>query len=556
MKPLLLFVLLSFVCSLCPAQSIELIKDLVPGSSSSDVLEYQEANGTLFFTVASHSIGSGLSSGQLWKTNGDSNSTVMIREFIHPDGQGKDLLALTSYKKKVYFIANDTTSGSELWTSDGTTAGTHVVKDIFPGPEGGLFSPFGLSACRIRVFHNKLYFGANDGQHGWELWRSDGTDAGTDMVVDINVAPEQDGFASGLSTNLEVAGNKLFFGGMGTDSTYCLYVSDGSAQGTHGVPNVLPSAYGAFISFNNKICFVGAVIDSNNVITDGFCISDGTFAGTKIVLPNLQAGNFDWAVLNGQLYFCAESWVIGKKYICVTDGTDQGSFLLMETTINGLSQTIYLDKRVYLTEYKNKVYFLGPGNAIPTDQLWETDGTIVGTHEFTDLYPAVKPWHLSVVNGNLYFKIKDSLRVELWKTDGSVSGTARISKPSANSVYGGVVSSYQNLLAPIKAYNDLLVFTGSYDTLVGRELYKLSTNPSAINQMQPVTAENLYPNPVKEVLSIPGNNIDEIIIYDACGKILMQEKQNIIHVFGLSPGLYFAEIHRRGNVSTARFIKE
>ena len=78
----------------------------------------------------------------------------------------------------VYFRASDGASGSELWKSDGTEAGTVLLKDINPGSASS--GPSGFTAVGGSVF-----FSANDGISGVELWKSDGTPAGTVLVKDI-----------------------------------------------------------------------------------------------------------------------------------------------------------------------------------------------------------------------------------------------------------------------------------------------------------------------------------------------------------------------------------
>jgi ELWxxDGT repeat protein len=79
---------------------------------------------------------------------------------------------LTTIGSRVFFSAH---YGQELWTSDGTAAGTMMVKDINPGAGGS-------SRGTLTNFNGTLYFSANDGTHGFELWKSDGTAAGTTMV--------------------------------------------------------------------------------------------------------------------------------------------------------------------------------------------------------------------------------------------------------------------------------------------------------------------------------------------------------------------------------------
>ncbi len=83
---------------------------------------------------------------------------------------------LTNANGTLFFEANDGTHGPELWTSDGTAAGTQLVKDIWPGTPGSF--PFDFT-----VVGSRFYFAADDGSHGRELWKSNGTLAGTLMVA-------------------------------------------------------------------------------------------------------------------------------------------------------------------------------------------------------------------------------------------------------------------------------------------------------------------------------------------------------------------------------------
>jgi ELWxxDGT repeat protein len=106
---------------------------------------------------------------------------------------------LTAVGSRLYFRANDGTTGRELWTSDGTAAGTVLLKDIFPGTSGS--NPDYLTAVGGR-----LYFRANDGTTGVELWTSDGTAAGTVLVADIFPGINTSSLAS-----LTAVGSRLYF---------------------------------------------------------------------------------------------------------------------------------------------------------------------------------------------------------------------------------------------------------------------------------------------------------------------------------------------------------
>ena len=80
-----------------------------------------------------------------------------------------------------YFTAEDGVHGIELWKSNGTAAGTVLVKDINPGSASSCSDPSFLTNV-----NGTLFFSADDGTHGPELWKSDGTAAGTALVKDIN----------------------------------------------------------------------------------------------------------------------------------------------------------------------------------------------------------------------------------------------------------------------------------------------------------------------------------------------------------------------------------
>ena len=92
-------------------------------------------------------------------------------------------ICLTAIGNTLYFNAYDQTNGAELWKSDGTTSGTVMVKDIGSGSSSGNPTCSGMS---MPVLGSTLYFTADDGTNGNELWKSDGTASGTVMVKDIN----------------------------------------------------------------------------------------------------------------------------------------------------------------------------------------------------------------------------------------------------------------------------------------------------------------------------------------------------------------------------------
>ncbi len=90
----------------------------------------------------------------------------MVKD-IFIDSPAGDPKYLTDVNGTVFFVANDGLIGDELWKSDGTKAGTVLVKDIIPG--------FASSNPKnLQNINGTLYFTADNGKNGVELWKSDG----------------------------------------------------------------------------------------------------------------------------------------------------------------------------------------------------------------------------------------------------------------------------------------------------------------------------------------------------------------------------------------------
>src|SRR5262249_44617037 len=158
------------------AEGTVLVKDINPGRRSSDPSDLTNVNGTLYFSADD-----GVHGRQLWKSDGTENGTVLVL-VINPGGNalGRERAALTDVNGTLFFVANDGVHGPQLWESDGTVNGTVLVRII--NPNGSAFT--GPSSPQLLNVDGTLFFGADDGVHGMELWRSDGTAEGTFLVKD------------------------------------------------------------------------------------------------------------------------------------------------------------------------------------------------------------------------------------------------------------------------------------------------------------------------------------------------------------------------------------
>lgn len=341
--------------------------------------------------------------------------------------EGSFPTGLTAVGGRVFFSADDGPHGSEHWISDGTAPGTFMVKDIIPGPHGGFGDEGSLGDTTVAIGEVAYFFG-DDGHHGYELWRSDGTQAGTAMVKDVY--PGERGTGEGL---VDAAGTLLFGA---DDATHIgLWKSDGTAAGTllvkttwHGarpprLGPVSPEPWGLTVVGHRTFFFA-----YQGPRERALWMSDGTRAGTVPVsrLPN-GAGNADLRPLigsDGDFLFTFSrkgAWELWRS-----DGTRAGTMPLQRFHETLVPQT------PAVTEVDDIVYFAmavkGRG-----DELWRSDGapsgtflaaTIPGRTGYAYGYPIGS---LIDVEGTLYMTVEGyDGNNELWRSDGTSAGSTLV----------------------------------------------------------------------------------------------------------------------------------
>jgi ELWxxDGT repeat protein len=198
----LVFVVLSVPAT---AQTPYLVKD-INATTSSDGSESKNLvaiGGITYFVATTPEHGT-----ELWKSDGTEAGTEIVKDIVPGTGFGFPQ-SLTALGSTLYFVAS-----SGLWKSDGTAAGTLMVKDIIGGQ-------------LLTAVGSTLYFVAYDGVTGYELWKSDGTAAGTMMVKDV-----RPGVDNGNVLLLTAVGSTLYFTANDGVNGQELWQSDGTAAGT------------------------------------------------------------------------------------------------------------------------------------------------------------------------------------------------------------------------------------------------------------------------------------------------------------------------------------
>jgi ELWxxDGT repeat protein len=403
-----------------------LVKDIYDIGNGSQPAWLTNVNGTLFF-AASDPTGRGL-----WKSDGTAAGTTLVYSTSPAN--------LTNVNGTLFFIADDGTNGLELWKSDGTAAGTVLVKDIYPGSTSN-YTSSAFSPTSLTNVNGTLMFAANDGRHGVELWMSDGTATGTTLVKDINTSTS--GSSYGWDAKLTDVSGTLFFTADDGVHGRELWKSDGTASGSTLVKDLFPGGhtgyyYGGYYPNSSS---PGQLTNVNGTLFftayGGLWKSDGTEAGTSLV-ARVNANNL--TNVNGTLFFWDGDphWGYDGVELWKSDGTTSGT-VMVKDIFPGQYRGAYIYPNSSfpsnLTSVSGTLFFTA--NDWSGRELWKSDGTASGTVLVKDIRPGSAwsyPSWLTNVNGTLFFAANnDTTGRGLWKSDGTAAGTTLVySTSSAN----------------------------------------------------------------------------------------------------------------------------
>ncbi|MEP7142598.1 MAG: T9SS type A sorting domain-containing protein [Ferruginibacter sp.] len=380
-----------------------LVDDINPGApGSAPDNDFALLNGFIYFTAERPAEGR-----ELWRTNGTLAGTSLVKDIV-PGPVGSNTpgsYELFSSGTYLLFAARTPTSGIELWKSDGTEAGTNLFLDINTGHSGADSS----TPRNFYLLNNVVLFEATDATHGEEVWRTNGTVGGTFMLADINPGPGSStkieilpGFNREILISFHRFNNRAYFTAYNGTSTGQVWGTDGSIANTSLLKDVVPGVSISFIvlplavNFPNKFIFAISDLASRSELWQ----SDGTPAGTVLFKAFTSSATNSYPI------------------IFVPFGTNDG-VKLSENLFQG-----------------NKFFFTA-NTAAEGNELWISDGvdaTASHTHIVRDINPGtgdgMEPAQISYTytTAGLYFPANNGANgSELWKSDGTSGNTSMVS---------------------------------------------------------------------------------------------------------------------------------
>lgn len=343
--------------------------------------------------------------------------------------------------QKLFFIANDISYGDELWVSDGTLAGTKMVKDIYPGT-------YGSGIKNITAFNNKVIFHARgDDNSGYEPWISDGTASGTYMIKDLHPGKSRPAMFRQINENQFVfAARDCDSETAGAMGQYWLWISDGTPNGTQllsqisvGVPgsinektglHLLKSGNKIFLRANDKLESKGFELWATDGSSEGtILISDinttqGTISGTT------QSSNVSWMVnCNDQkLFFTAdESGESGVPWSVNSNTLETKKLVASGKYGTKASNPFLFGNKVFFSAFLNE----NSGNELFCWDINSDEATLL--KEINSGTASCGFSGMGIIGDRLFFRaIPEGSTYRLFYTDGSASFTSQY--PHATSI--------------------------------------------------------------------------------------------------------------------------
>ena len=426
----------------------QLLRDINSGAASSmgdfTQPQYTEVGDMVFFQAFTTDDGA-----ELWMTDGTFGGTVQVKD-INPDASGSVPSGLTEFNGLLFFDANDGTDGPEPWVSDGTELGTFQLANIRPSSvsTSQAFSSGGMLSNATELFFDAFT------DIGSEIWRTDGTVAGTEKLAD------------GSLSSAVLSGNTIFtqdFASATGSELAVIDITTGSKQVIDIVSGMDGSSAQQLTLLGSQVIF--AAQDANNGNLE-LWTSDGTALGTQLLkeintdansgsFPALSAG----IELGGSFLFSANGGSLTGTELWITDGTTLGTQMVKDIAAGEFgpgSPKSSLPKG--FIKLGNEVLFTANDETGNGSTLWKTDGTTAGTVEVSTINASSlnTPGQFAVAGDRLFFTQNDNIVV----TDGTTAGTT---------VLDPAITGDDPV--ELTAYGNGIIYQARFFSTIGEELF-------------------------------------------------------------------------------------
>lgn len=437
-----------------------MVQDLNPGDNSSYPYNFRKFGNKIVFNA---------NAGNLYIYDG---TTITYLGGINLYGE------VAEKDGVLYFVGNQSSTGFELWKTNGTQAGTQLVQDLNPGSASGIEN-ITYPVTTLKNINGNIIFRATNGLTGKELYKYDMSSIS--LVKDFNV-----GTGNSFIGEFSKIGNKVaFLAAVSDDQEREVYISDGTTAGTVPISSFTSSfpIYNTYLvcAGNNHLIFqaftdsLGYELYAYSALTNTIRLIKNINTKPRTVEFNTQFGSNSFLFKNKALFFANDSKHGNELW--VTDGEENNTYLLKDfTNQNYYYSKIFPEKLGdYRTNtfvnaiYSNEKYAL---MVINDNEIWKIDSNLVLTNLLKSNSFSASNYNKSskiIKVGEEFFFLLNNGR---WhKTDGTVAGTYML-----NSIF-----EVKEILGLV---NNQLVFNTSTEN--GTEPYKLDVTTGAISLLKDI----------------------------------------------------------------------
>lgn len=537
--------------------TIKSVKSFAVGANIDDAVTMCATDNLLFFGSNNNNSTEGV---EPWISDGTTAGTKMLKN-LNESYRSSNPRWFKQALGKVIFVAdvfNSSSTRTKLFITDGTEGGTIALCDLsynYPASVSVTNSIF-----YGQELNGKYYFSAETDAEEAELWVTDGTPEGTKMLKDIYSASN---FAS-FPKNFEILNNKIYFSAKTAEYGEELWVSDGTEAGTMLVKDIYPGnkgyVTGQLIAYKAKLYFAAADKDSNKGTE--LWVSDGTADGTvlfKDINPDSRESSpKEFYIFDDKLYFNASHYQTGNE-LYVTDGTAEGTAMVQDintgTTSGSASSFVTVGNTLFFVSKDattgNELRKLTAGSQTVELVKDIAAGTVDGVHGTFYADSRYKTLGRVGLGNQLIFTARTDYNsgYQAWITDGTFAGTQKL---LFNNIPGNNIIGYT-------VFKNEAYFWGNYYTKY--DLYKITGLVSGFNDRYVDNNNGLsvFQQNGALVVNLPVGQSEAVLrLYNANANLLvvkqLNQERNEIDIEHLKSGVYIAELTTSHAVTKSKVL--